>query len=136
LPLRTDRRQPVVPLASKRNAVPLRHHAMMRARVVPRRHQDEFVRHQHASRAAAEQPIFENTLNAAQRRLAHGSEDMTTHGFRATASSRLNGIGRWNPDAIYRQLPHLEAQACLDVSMMHTWADYLDELREGGDVLR
>jgi integrase len=50
-------------------------------------------------------PISENTLNAALRRLGYGPEEMTTHGFRAMASTRLNEIGRWNPDAI-------EASAC------------------------
>ena len=48
-------------------------------------------------------PISENTLNAALRRLGYGPEQMTTHGFRAMASTRLNEIGRWNPDAIERQ---------------------------------
>jgi integrase len=92
-------------------------------------------------------PISENTLNAALRRLGYGSETMTTHGFRAMAATRLNEIGRWNPDAIERQLAHQEANAVRRaythnaeywperVSMMQAWADYLDELREGGKVL-
>jgi hypothetical protein len=33
------------------------------------------------------QPISENTLNAALRRLGYGSEDMSTHGFRSMAHS-------------------------------------------------
>ena len=92
-------------------------------------------------------PISENTLNAALRRLGYGPEQMTTHGFRAMASTRLNEIGRWNPDAIERQLAHQEAddvrRAYIHaaeywperVKMMQAWADYLDELREGGKVL-
>jgi integrase len=92
-------------------------------------------------------PISENTLNAALRRLGYGPEQMTTHGFRAMASTRLNEIGRWNPDAIERQLAHQEtddvrrayihaAEYWLErVKMMQSWADYLDELREGGKVL-
>jgi integrase len=92
-------------------------------------------------------PISENTLNAALRRLGHGSEAMTSHGFRAMAATRLNEMGRWNPDAIERQLAHQEANAVRRaythgaeywgerVAMMQSWADYLDELREDGKVL-
>ena len=92
-------------------------------------------------------PISENTLNSALRRLGYGPEQMTTHGFRAMASTRLNEIGRWNPDAIERQLAHQEPddvrRAYIHaaeywserVKMMQAWADYLDELREGGKVV-
>jgi integrase len=92
-------------------------------------------------------PISENTLNAALRRLGYGSEEMCVHGFRSMASSRLNEMGRWNPDAIERQLAHQEANAVRRaythaaefwterVQMMQAWADYLDELREGGKVV-
>jgi integrase len=92
-------------------------------------------------------PISENTLNSALRRLGYGSEQMCTHGFRGMASSRLNEMGRWNPDAIERQLAHQEANAVRRaythgaefwperVLMMQAWADYLDELREGGKVV-
>ena len=92
-------------------------------------------------------PISENTLNAALRRLGYGSETMSTHGFRAMAATRLNEMGRWNPDAIERQLAHQEANAIRRaythsaeywserVSMMQAWADYLDELRENGKVV-
>jgi integrase len=92
-------------------------------------------------------PISENTLNAALRRLDYRSEEMCIHGFRSMASSRLNEMGRWNPDAIERQLAHQEANAVRRaythgadfwnerVQMMQAWADYLDELREGGKVV-
>jgi integrase len=91
-------------------------------------------------------PISENTLNGALRRLGYGSEEMCTHGFRRMASTRLNEMSRWNPDAIERQLAHQEANAVRRaytgadywserVLMMQTWADYLDGLREGGKVL-
>jgi integrase len=92
-------------------------------------------------------PISENTLNAALRRLGYGTEEMCVHGFRGMASTRLNEMGRWNPDAIERQLAHQEANAVRRaythsaefwserVLMMQAWADYLDGLREGGKVL-
>jgi integrase len=87
-------------------------------------------------------PISENTLNAALRRLGYGSEEMCIHGFRGMASTRLNEMGRWNPDAIERQLAHQEANAVRRaythnaefwnerVAMMQAWADCLDGLRE------
>jgi integrase len=92
-------------------------------------------------------PISENTLNAALRRLGYGSEEMSTHGFRAMAATRLNEMGRWNPDAIERQLAHQEANAVRRaythdaefwserVRMMQAWADYLDGLRDGRKIL-
>jgi integrase len=92
-------------------------------------------------------PISENTLNAALRRLGYGTEEMCVHGFRGMASTRLNEIGRWNPDAIERQLAHQEANAVRRaythnaefwserVLMMQAWADYLDGLRQGSKVV-
>lgn len=92
-------------------------------------------------------PISENTLNAALRRLGYGSNEMTAHGFRAMAATRLNEMGRWNPDAIERQLAHQEVNAVRRaythgaeywserVSMMQAWTEYLDELREAGKVI-
>ena len=53
-------------------------------------------------------PMSENTLNAALRRLGYGTDEMTAHGFRAMASTRLNEMSGWNPDAIERQLAHQE----------------------------
>ena len=91
-------------------------------------------------------PISENTLNAALRRLGYGSEEMCIHGFRGMASTRLNEMGRWNSDAIERQLAHQEANAVRRaythnaefwserVLMMQAWADYLDNLRDGGNI--
>lgn len=84
-------------------------------------------------------PISDNTLNAALRRMGYGKEEATAHGFRATASTLLNECGKWHPDAIERQLAHIEnndvrrAYARAEhweerVNMMQWWADYLDEL--------
>jgi len=81
-------------------------------------------------------------LNAALRRLGYGPQQMTTHGFRAMASTRLNEMGLWNTDAVERQLAHQEAddvrRAYIHaaeywperVRMMQAWADYLDALRD------
>lgn len=91
--------------------------------------------------------MSENTLNGALRRLGYGPDEMTTHGFRSMASTRLNEMGCWNPDAIERQLAHQEsddvrraytyaAEYWPDrIQMMQAWADYLDELRENGRMV-
>jgi integrase len=96
---------------------------------------------------SATQPISENTLNAALRRLGFGSDEMTAHGFRAMAATRLSEMDRWSPDTIERQLAHQEQNATRRaythgaeywferVAMMQTWADYLDELRLAGKVI-
>src|SRR3546814_19642813 len=47
-------------------------------------------------------------MNAAYRRMGYGPRDLTSHGFRATASSLLNQCGKWNPDAIERSLAHAD----------------------------
>ena len=84
-------------------------------------------------------PITDNTLNAALRRMGYDKEQMTAHGFRATASTLLNEMGKWNPDAIERQLGHIDenevrrAYARGDywserVKMMQAWSNYLDTL--------
>jgi len=36
-------------------------------------------------------------------------DEMTSHGFRASASSLLNESGKWNPDAIESELAHMGA---------------------------
>lgn len=90
-------------------------------------------------------PMSENTVNAALRRLGYSTEQMTGHGFRHMASTRLNELG-WNPDAIERQLAHRDRNAIrgtynlaqyLDERrrMMQSWADYLDGLRTGANVV-
>jgi integrase len=95
----------------------------------------------HSVRTVRE-PISENTLNAALRRLGYSKDEMTSHGFRATASTLLNESGIWNPDIIERQLAHIDqnevrrAYARSEywnerVKMAAWWADYLDDLRKG-----
>jgi len=90
--------------------------------------------------------MSENTLNAALRRMGFKNEDMTSHGFRASASSMLNESGLWNADAIERQLAHVDGDSVRRayaraefwderVRMMTWWADRCDELRRGGQVI-
>ena len=90
-------------------------------------------------------PMSDAAVNAALRRMGFDKDTMTGHGFRALASSRLNEMG-WAPDIIERQLAHAERNKVraaynraqyLDERkrMMQGWADYLDALRAGGDVV-
>ena len=91
--------------------------------------------------------MSENTLNAALRRMGFKNEDMTSHGFRASASSMLNECGLWNADAIERQLAHVDGDSVRRayaraefwderVKMMAWWADRWEELRRGGNIVR
>lgn len=92
-------------------------------------------------------PMSENTVNAALRRMGFSKEEMTAHGFRATASSLLNESGKWHPDAIERSLAHGESNAVRGayhrgthwkerVEMAQWWSDNIDQLRSGGDVIQ
>jgi integrase len=91
-------------------------------------------------------PMSENTVNAALRRLGFGKDEMTAHGFRAIASTLLNESGKWSSDAIERALAHKDkdhvraayhrgAHWQERVEMAQWWADYLDGLRTGGKVV-
>jgi integrase len=90
---------------------------------------------------SGDRPMSDNTLNASLRRLGYDKSQMTAHGFRATASTLLNESGKWHPDAVERQLAHVEnndvrrAYARGEhwderVRMMQFWSDYLDQLRK------
>jgi integrase len=91
-------------------------------------------------------PICENTLNIAIRRLGFTGEEMTSHGFRSTASTLLNESGLWHPDAIERSLAHRERDSVRAayhrgahwderVRMAQWWSNYLCRLRDGAEVI-
>ncbi len=93
----------------------------------------------------ASRPMSNNTINAALRTCGFTAAQQTGHGFRTTASSLLNEQG-WNPDAIERQLAHGprdKVRAAYNAAqylperrkMMQAWADYLDRLRSGSNVV-
>ena len=90
--------------------------------------------------------MSENTLNQALRRLGYTGSEMTSHGFRAMASTLLNETGKWHPDAIERQLAHVESNDVRRayargehwderVRMMQDWSKKLDQMRSGAKVL-
>jgi integrase len=92
-----------------------------------------------------DRPMSNNTINAALRRLGYTSDEQTGHGFRSMASTLLNEQG-FPPDVIELQLAHSErnkVRAAYNKAqrlperrkMMQAWADYLDGLRAGGNVV-
>lgn len=95
---------------------------------------------------SARRPISENTMNAALRRMGYGQTEMTSHGFRSSASTLLNESGKFSADAIERALAHQDADAVRRayargahwaerVKMANWWADYLDTLRGGAEIV-
>jgi integrase len=92
-----------------------------------------------------DRPMSDNTINAALRRMGYTSEEQTGHGFRSMASTLLNEQG-FPPDVIELQLAHAErnkVRAAYNKAqrlperrkMTQAWADYLDGLRAGGNVV-
>ena len=77
------------------------------------------------SRTKAEGFISENTLGKIMNGMGYKGR-ATPHGFRALASSILNEQG-YNPDAIERQLAHVEEDR---IRAAYNRADYMDERRE------
>lgn len=94
-----------------------------------------------------DRPISGNTVNSALRAMGYGSDIHTAHGFRAMARTIMDEVLEERVDLIEHQLAH----AVKDVngraynrtahlparrSMMQRWADYLDKLRIGADVIQ
>ena len=84
-------------------------------------------------------PLSENALNQALRRMGYTKDEVTSHGFRASASSILNDR-HFDPDVIEAVLAHQDANAVRRaynratywnqrVKLMQEWADLLDEFR-------
>ena len=97
------------------------------------------------SMRSSHRPMSENTLAGALRRLGYSKQEMTAHGFRSIASTLLNEQG-WNRDAIERQLAHAPKDTVRAAyhraehleerrKMMQAYADYLDGLRQGAEVI-
>ncbi len=90
-------------------------------------------------------PMSNNTVRQALRRLGYDNDTMTAHGFRALASTRLYEMG-FESELIERQLAHVvgnDVRRAYDRSqrieertaMMQQWANYLDSLKEGAQVI-
>jgi integrase len=97
-------------------------------------------------------PMSENTLNQALTRLKDlktgkpiGRGVMTSHGFRHSSSTFLNELG-FSADAVELQLAHASADRIRATynkaelmpkreKMMQAWADYLDGLKAGSEII-
>ncbi len=87
-------------------------------------------------------PISDNTLNAALRRMGYTKEEVTAHGFRATARTILEEVLQERIEYIEHQLAHAVKDALGRAynrtkhleqrhRMMQVWSDYLDGLKLG-----
>jgi integrase len=90
--------------------------------------------------------MSENTINAALRGLGYSKEIMTAHGFRAMARTIMDEVLGERVDLIEHQLAHTvkdpngraynrTAHLPARREMMQRWADYLDNLRKGAEVI-
>lgn len=93
-----------------------------------------------------ERPMSDNTVNTALRRMGYTNSEMTAHGFRAMARTILGEHLETDPEVIEAQLAHGKSgplgmaydrttYIAQRRKMMLEWADYLDRLRLGADVI-
>lgn len=91
-------------------------------------------------------PMSENTINAALRGMGYSKDIHTAHGFRAMARTILDEVLGERVDHIEHQLAHTvkdpngraynrTAHLSARKNMMQRWADYLDKLRMGAEVI-
>ncbi len=105
------------------------------------RHQYVFTGHD------PKRPMSGNTVNAALRRMGFDTQkEITGHGFRAMARTILAEQLHAKPEVIEHQLAHKVADPLGGAynrtkfikerkEMMQQWADYLDKLRAGAEIL-
>ena len=93
-----------------------------------------------------EEPMSNNAILAALRRMNISKLDMTGHGFRAMARTLLHERLKFPPEIIEHQLAHSVPDALgtaynrtrfLDDrrAMMQAWSDYLDKLKAGAEII-
>ena len=93
-----------------------------------------------------ERPMSENTINAALRSMGYSKDVHTAHGFRAMARTIMDEVMGERVDLIEHQLAHAvkdpngraynrTAHLPARRVMMQNWANYLDKLRTGADVI-
>jgi len=101
-----------------------------------------------AERAGSDRHMSRESIRAALIRMGYGPDSetpMTAHGFRGMASTLLHEQG-WPSDVIERQLAHAERNKIKAAynhaeylperrRMMQAWADYLDGLKAGAEVI-
>lgn len=93
-----------------------------------------------------QRPMSENSVNAALRRMGYPQDEMTGHGFRAMARTLIDEVLGIRPDFIEHQLAHAvkdpngraynrTAHLVERRKMMQKWADYLEKLKAGAEVI-
>lgn len=91
-------------------------------------------------------PMSDNAILAALRRMGFAKDEMSGHGFRAMARTILDEVLQVRPDYIEHQLAHAvrdpngraynrTAHLAERRKMMQQWADYLDKLKAGAEVI-
>jgi integrase len=91
-------------------------------------------------------PMSDNAILAAMRRMGIGKDEMSGHGFRAMARTILDEVLGFRPDYIEHQLAHAvrdpngraynrTAHLPERRKMMQKWADYLDQLKAGAEII-
>ena len=95
-----------------------------------------------------DRPMSDNAIRSALRRMGWANDEMTPHGFRAMASTILDNMG-YKQEWLERQLAHEEPNKIKAaykreawrmylperIAMMQAWADYLDKLKAGAEVI-
>ena len=95
---------------------------------------------------SAARPMSENAVLAAMRSMGIDKDTMSGHGFRAMARTILDEVLGFRPDFIEHQLAHAvrdpngraynrTAHLAERTKMMQDWADYLDKLKAGADII-
>ena len=91
-------------------------------------------------------PMSDGTVNSALRAMGYAGDEVTGSGFRATATGALLELG-WRPEVIDRQLAHRERKEVFGAyshqaeylaerrKMMQQWADWLDQVKSGANVV-
>jgi integrase len=93
-----------------------------------------------------ERPMSENTINAALRGMGYAADIHSAHGFRAMARTIMDEVLGERVDLIEHQLAHAvkdpngraynrTAHLPARRVMMQTWADYLDKVRIGAEII-
>lgn len=96
---------------------------------------------------SSQRPMSDNAVLSALRRMGIGKDEMSGHGFRAMARTILDEVLQVRPDYIEHQLAHAvrdpNGRAYNRTShlperrkMMQLWADYLDGLKAGAEVVQ
>lgn len=93
-------------------------------------------------------PMSDAAINAALRRMGYDTKtEITGHGFRAMARTILHEELHQKPEVIEHQLAHAVPDALGTAynrtkflkerkAMMQLWADYLDKLKAGAEVIQ